>query len=126
MSDEKSFLTRIGEVVDAAKDKAQELGAAIAEKASTAMADTKDVADKAATAVARKAKATKATVVRRAKVVEKDAKTMLGKAERKVKSTAKSAAKSAAKAAGKVKKAVGVKPAPKKKAAKKSAAKKSA
>ena len=93
MSDEKSFLTRIGEVVDAAKEKAQELGAAIAEKAQTAVTDTKGAADKAATAVAKKAKATKVAVVRKAKVVEKDAKSMYGKAERSVKRTAKSAAK---------------------------------
>ena len=66
MSDEKSLLTKIGEVVDAAKEKVQDLGAAIAEKASTAVSDTKEAADKAATAVAKKAKSTKASMARKA------------------------------------------------------------
>ena len=35
MSDEKSVLTRMGEAVDAAKEKAQEVGASIAKTAET-------------------------------------------------------------------------------------------
>ena len=75
MGEEKSLLTRIGDAVEAAKDKAQEMGASLVKKAEGAATDAKREAGKARTLVQRKTRAATASVKRTAKSAEADART---------------------------------------------------
>ena len=59
MSDEKGLLNRIGSAFEAAKDKAQEMGASIAKEAKVVAADTKRQVDKATSTVAKSAASAK-------------------------------------------------------------------
>ena len=86
MGEEKSLLTRIGDAVEAAKDKAQEMGASLVKKAEGVATDAKREAGKARTLVQRKTRAATASVKRTAKSAEADARKTLGKAKRTVRS----------------------------------------
>ena len=70
MGEEKSLLTRIGDAVEAAKDKAQEVGASLVKKTEGAASDAKREAVKDADLVERKARAATASVKRKAKAAE--------------------------------------------------------
>ena len=63
MVEEKSLLTRIGDAVEAARDKAQEMGASLVKKAEGVAAEAKREAGKARTLVARKTRAATASEV---------------------------------------------------------------
>ena len=54
MGEEKGWLTKIGDAVEAAKDKAQEVGASIVRKTEVAASEAKREAGKARTVVEKK------------------------------------------------------------------------
>jgi hypothetical protein len=104
MGEVKGLLTRLGDAVEAAKDKAQEVGASLAKKAEVAASGAKREAKKPRTLVGKKARVATARVKRRARAAEADARRALGTAKRTVK--VKAAAAGTQKVAGKVERAM--------------------
>ena len=84
MRKQKSLMTRIGDAMEAAKDKTQEVGVSLIRKVEVAASSASREAGKTRTVVRRKARAAKASVKRKAKAVEADAKKAYGKAQRTV------------------------------------------
>ena len=106
MGEEKSVLTKVGDAMGAAMDKAQEMGASLVRQTEVAASDAKRGAGKARTAVAKKARAAKANVKRKGKAAEADAKKAFGKAKRTVTRKAKAVEADAARVLGKAKRAL--------------------